>query len=63
MNRNDLYNSFNEIDDDILERSDAATGRRTKPVWLKWGGCRSLPVPDGKYRCSCSSPHRRTRKG
>jgi hypothetical protein len=37
MNRTDLYNSFNEIDDDILERSDAATGRRTKPVWLKWG--------------------------
>ena len=37
MNRKDLYNSFNEIDDDILERSEAATQRKKKPVWIKWG--------------------------
>ena len=37
MNRKDLYNSFNEVDDDILERSDAATKHRGKPIWLKWG--------------------------
>ena len=37
MNRKDLYNSFNEVDDDILERSDAATKRKAPPIWLKWG--------------------------
>lgn len=37
MNRKDLYNSFNEVDDDILERSEVATKRKTKPIWLKWG--------------------------
>lgn len=37
MNRKDLYNSFNEVDDDILERSDAATKRKANPIWLKWG--------------------------
>jgi len=37
MNRKDLYNSFNEVDEDILERSDAANKRKVSPVWLKWG--------------------------
>lgn len=37
MNRNDLYNSFNEIDDDILERSETASRNKMKPVWIKWG--------------------------
>lgn len=37
MNRKDLYNSFNEVDDDILERSETASGSRKKPEWLKWG--------------------------
>lgn len=37
MNRKDLYDSFNEVDDDILERSDAATRRKAKTIWLKWG--------------------------
>lgn len=36
MNRKDLYNGFNEVDDDILERSEAAMSRKKKPVWLKW---------------------------
>lgn len=36
MNRKDLYNSFNEIDDDILERSEAAAGRG-RHSGVKWG--------------------------
>lgn len=37
MNRIDLYNSFSEIDDDILERSEtAAQGQRKRP-WLRYG--------------------------
>ena len=37
MNRKDLYNGFNEVDDDILERSETAFRSKKKPVWLKWG--------------------------
>ena len=37
MNRKDLYNAVNEVDDDILERSETASGSKKKPVWLKWG--------------------------
>lgn len=37
MNRKDLYNGFNEVDDYILERSETASRSKKKPVWLKWG--------------------------
>ena len=37
MNRKDLYNGFNEVDDDILERSETVSRSKKKPVWLKWG--------------------------
>ena len=37
MNRNDLYKGFNEVDDDILERSETASRSKMKTVWLKWG--------------------------
>ena len=37
MNRKDLYNGFNEVDDDILERSETTSRSKKKPVWLKWG--------------------------
>ena len=37
MNRKDLYNAINEVDDDILERSESASRSKKKPVWLKWG--------------------------
>lgn len=37
MDRKDLYKSFDEIDDDILERSETAASVRKKAVWLKWG--------------------------
>lgn len=37
MNRKDLYSGFNEVDDDILERSETASRSKKKPVWLKWG--------------------------
>ena len=33
----DLYHAFHAVDDDILERSEAAIGRRKKNGWLKWG--------------------------
>lgn len=37
MNRKDLYNGFNEVDDDILERSETVSKSKKKPMWLKWG--------------------------
>ena len=37
MNRNDLYSSFQEVDDDILTRSEAAAKQKAYPLWLKWG--------------------------
>lgn len=37
MNRKDLYNAVNEVDDDILERSESASRGKKKPIWLKWG--------------------------
>lgn len=36
MNRTDLYRSFNNIDDDILERSEA-NKRKSIYAWKKWG--------------------------
>ena len=36
MNRTDLYCSFNNMDDDILERSEA-NKKRLPYVWKKWG--------------------------
>lgn len=43
----ELYAAFHAIDDDILERSETATGGRKKSGWLKWGvmaACLSLAV-------------------
>ena len=37
MNRKALYRGFNEVDDDILERSETASKGKKKPAWLKWG--------------------------
>ena len=37
MNRKDLYQSMNQIDDDILERSEVVVKRKKKPMWIKWG--------------------------
>lgn len=37
MNRKDLYQSLNQIDDDILERGEVVVKRKAKPMWLKWG--------------------------
>ena len=36
MNRKDLYNAINEVDNDILERSETASQSKKKPQWLKW---------------------------
>lgn len=44
MNREDLYRSFNNIDDDILERSEV-TKKNSMYNWKKWGvfaACLSL---------------------
>lgn len=42
-----LYNAFHAVDDDILERSEAAIGGQKKNGWLKWGvlaACLSIVV-------------------
>ena len=44
MNRKDLYNGFNEVDDDILERSETASKSKKKPMWLKWGAIAAAAV-------------------
>ena len=35
MNRKDLYKGFNEVENDILERSETVFKNKKKPVWLK----------------------------
>lgn len=37
MNRNKLYQAFNHVDDEILERSNTSSGSRKKNIWVKWG--------------------------
>lgn len=63
MNRKDLYNGFNEVDDDILERSETASRSKKKPVWLKWGAIAaclclvvSIAIPV-LFRQSPDTPH------
>ena len=63
MNRKDLYNGFNEVDDDILERSETASRSKKKPVWLKWGAIAaclclvvSIAIPV-LYQQSPDTPH------
>lgn len=47
MNKNDLYRAFNDVDDDILERSEETVGRRKVSTYLKWralAACLALVV-------------------
>lgn len=37
MNRKDLYTAFEEIDDEILERSEHKEKKTRKSIWLRWG--------------------------
>lgn len=37
MNKNDLFRAFEDVDEDILERSEVAATRRRVPTFLKWG--------------------------
>ena len=37
MNQNDLLQAFGELDEDILERSEAPAARRKKPILRTWG--------------------------
>lgn len=37
MNGNDLYRGFNNVDEDILERSESVKGNRKKTLLVKWG--------------------------
>ena len=37
MNRNDLFKSFNELDDDIIKRSESAVSNKKYPAPLRWG--------------------------
>ena len=47
MNKNDLFSAFDELDDDILERSEAPASRRKVLNFRKWGAlaaCMALAV-------------------
>ena len=47
MKKNDLFSAFDELDDDILERSEAAAPRRKVLNFRKWGAlaaCMALAV-------------------
>ena len=47
MNQNELYRSFQHVDDDLLERSQGTAGRRRSSAYLKWGmlaACLALVV-------------------
>lgn len=47
MNKNDLYRAFNDVDDDILERSEETVGHRKVSTYLKWralAACLALVV-------------------
>lgn len=37
MNEYDLFRAFEDVDEDILERSEVAATRRRVPTFLKWG--------------------------
>lgn len=37
MNREDLYEGFKDIDDDILERSEQMAKGKKKSPWVRWG--------------------------
>ena len=59
MNRNDLYHSFNAVDDDVLERSETAYHSKKKPMWLKWGAiaaCLCLVTALAVFRHPAESP-------
>ena len=36
MNKNDLFRAFDNVDDNILERSETPVGRRRAPAYRKW---------------------------
>ncbi len=36
MNKKNLYNSFNAVDDDILERSEGVAQPKVLSPWIKW---------------------------
>ncbi len=47
MNKNDLFWAFEDVDDDILERSEVPAVRRRAPVFRKWSAlaaCMALIV-------------------
>lgn len=47
MDKNDLFRAFGELDDDSLERSEAATVRRRTPGYRRWmalAACMALAV-------------------
>lgn len=44
MNRNDLFSAFDDVDDDILERSEATVSHRKTPGFWKWGALAACMV-------------------
>lgn len=47
MNKSDLFRAFDDVDDNILERSEASAGHRWAPAYRKWlalAACLALAV-------------------
>ncbi len=47
MNKNELFQAFDGVDDDILERSEAPAARRNAPAFRRWGAlaaCMALVI-------------------
>ncbi len=44
MNKNDLFRAFDDVDDDILERSEAPAAHRKVPAFRKWGALAACMV-------------------
>lgn len=44
MDRDELFRAFGDVDDDILERSEAPTARRGTPSFRKWGALAACAV-------------------
>ncbi len=53
MNREDLFKSIGGVDEEVLERSEVAAGRRIKTAWVKWAtaaACLCLIVAGGIWK-------------
>lgn len=56
MNRKDLWDALDQIDDDLL--AEASRPRRKRPAWRRWGALGGMLYP-----CSHGNMDLGTRKG